>query len=115
MAATLGTTLDAQLTAIAFALVLAHDAIALFPLLATVVMKRSIMIEKIARRSCHFYREYGVDPLERHCIDEVMTGGVETIDTHLRVHEALAAFFDATQTNRPYPVVRDGSVADRAV
>jgi hypothetical protein len=30
MAATLGTTLDAQLTAIAFAFVLAHDAIALF-------------------------------------------------------------------------------------
>ncbi|OXH84961.1 hypothetical protein CA830_30140, partial [Burkholderia multivorans] len=40
---------------------------------ATVAMKRSIMTEKIARRGYHIYREYGVDPLERHDVGEVMT------------------------------------------
>ncbi|MCM3755540.1 chloride channel protein, partial [Bacillus licheniformis] len=75
MAATLGATLGAPLTAIVFAFGLTHDTNALLPLLAatlvahgfaTIVMKRSIMTEKIARRGYHIYREYGVDPLERH-------------------------------------------------
>ncbi|WP_143746839.1 chloride channel protein, partial [Caballeronia terrestris] len=78
MAATLGATLGAPLTAIVFAFGLTHDVNALLPLLAatlvahgftTVVMKRSIMTEKIARRGYHIYREYGVDPLERHHVD----------------------------------------------
>jgi H+/Cl- antiporter ClcA len=85
MAATLGATLGAPLTAIVFAFGLTHDSNALLPLLAatlvahgfaTVVMRRSIMTEKIARRGYHIYREYGVDPLERHYVDEVMSKAV---------------------------------------
>ncbi|MDE1929612.1 MAG: chloride channel protein, partial [Burkholderiales bacterium] len=62
MSATLGATLGAPLTAIVFAFGLTHDSNALLPLLAatliahsfaTVVMKRSIMTEKIARRGYH--------------------------------------------------------------
>jgi H+/Cl- antiporter ClcA/CBS domain-containing protein len=120
MAATLGATLGAPLTAIAFAFGLTHDANALLPLLAatlaahafsTAVMRRSIMTEKIARRGYHIYREYGVDPLERQYVDEVMSTTVETIDARTSVHEALATFFNATQTRRAYPVVE----ADRLV
>ncbi|KWZ38334.1 chloride channel protein [Burkholderia savannae] len=117
MAATLGATLGAPLTAIVFALGLTHDANALLPLLAatlvahgfaTVVMKRSIMTEKIARRGYHIYREYGVDPLERHYVDEVMTRDVVTIDADLSVGVVRARYFGATQAHRAYPVVRDG-------
>ncbi|NIE63264.1 chloride channel protein [Burkholderia sp. Ax-1719] len=127
MAATLGATLGAPLTAIVFAFGLTHDANALLPLLAatlvahgfaTVVMKRSIMTEKIARRGYHIYREYGVDPLERHYVDEVMTRHVDTIDAGVSVREALTRYFGATQQRRAWPVVSDErvlGVADRAM
>ncbi|MFP3795158.1 chloride channel protein [Paraburkholderia sp. SIMBA_027] len=126
MAATLGATLGAPLTAIVFAFGLTHDANALLPLLAatlvahgfaTVVMKRSIMTEKIARRGYHIYREYGVDPLERHYADEVMTRDVESIDASLSARDALTHYFGPTQKHRAWPVVRDGvvlGVVDRA-
>ncbi|KAK45874.1 chloride channel protein [Caballeronia jiangsuensis] len=126
MAATLGATLGAPLTAIVFAFGLTHDANALLPLLAatlvahgfaTVVMKRSIMTEKIARRGYHIYREYGVDPLERHHVDEVMTRDVLTIDAATPLSDVLARHFGPHQVHRAYPVVRDGvlvGMLDRA-
>ena len=82
MAATLAGVLGAPLTAVVFALGLSHDLNALLPLLLTVtvaytvtilIAKRSIMTEKIARRGLHIYREYSVDPLERHEVSEVMS------------------------------------------
>ncbi|SAL60251.1 Cl-channel, voltage-gated family protein [Caballeronia peredens] len=127
MAATLGATLGAPLTAIVFAFGLTHDANALLPLLAatlvahgfaTVVMKRSIMTEKIARRGYHIYREYGVDPLERHHVDEVMTREVQTIDAATPLRDVLAKHFGAQQMHRAYPVLRDGvlvGMLDRAL
>ncbi|CAD6560469.1 Voltage-gated ClC-type chloride channel ClcB [Paraburkholderia hiiakae] len=127
MAATLGATLGAPLTAIVFAFGLTHDTNALLPLLtatlvahgfATVVMKRSIMTEKIARRGYHIYREYGVDPLERHYVDEVMTRNVDTIDANVTVRDALDRYFGSTQQRRAFPVLRDGAVlgvVDRAM
>ena len=127
MAATLGATLGAPLTAIVFAFGLTHDANALLPLLAatlvahgfaTVVMKRSIMTEKIARRGDHIYREYGVDPLERHHVDEVMTRDVLTIDAATPLTDVLTRQFGPHQAHRAYPVVRDGvlvGVLDRAM
>jgi CBS domain-containing protein len=80
-------------------------------------MRRSIMTEKIARRGYHIYREYGVDPLERHFVDEVMTRDVETIDASVSARDALLTFFGPTQARRAWPVVRDGvvlGVVDRA-
>ncbi|WP_322065756.1 chloride channel protein [Burkholderia ubonensis] len=129
MAATLGATLGAPLTAIVFAFGLTHDTNALLPLLAatlvahgfaTVVMKRSIMTEKIARRGYHIYREYGVDPLERHDVAEVMTraDAIVAIDAATTLAEVDATFFGARQTHRAYPVVQDGrllGVVDRAL
>jgi CBS domain-containing protein len=69
------------------------------------------MTEKIARRGYHIYREYGVDPLERQHVDEVMSHSVETIDSELSVAEALETYFGRTQTHRAYPVVRQGMLA----
>jgi hypothetical protein len=60
---------------------------ALLPLLATsavaygftvLTMRRSILTEKIARRGHHIYREYGIDPLERHSVAEVMTSDAQS-------------------------------------
>ncbi|OAJ56919.1 chloride channel protein [Paraburkholderia ginsengiterrae] len=125
MAATLGATLGAPLTAIVFAFGLTHDGNALLPLLtatliahglSTVMMRRSIMTEKIARRGYHIYREYGVDPLERHYVDEVMTASVESLGAAMTVSETLAKYFGAAQVRRAYPVVRGDAVigvADR--
>ncbi|WP_144144613.1 chloride channel protein [Paraburkholderia sp. BCC1884] len=119
MAATLGATLGAPLTAIVFAFGLTHDSNALLPLLAatlvahgfaTVVMRRSIMTEKIARRGYHIYREYGVDPLERHFVDEVMTRDVQTIDAELTLEDTLSTWFGRGQMHRAYPVLLDGKV-----
>ncbi|KVE39268.1 chloride channel protein [Burkholderia sp. TSV86] len=126
MAATLGATLGAPLTAIVFALELTHDVNALLPLLAATlaahgfsiaVMKRSIMTEKIARRGHHIYREYGVDPLERHYVDEVMAQPAVTIDANAALAEVQAEYFSSAQRHRAYPVTHGGTLVgmlDRA-
>jgi H+/Cl- antiporter ClcA len=126
MAATLGGVMRAPLTATIFAFGLTHDSNALLPLLATsgvaygftvLTMRRSILTEKIARRGYHIYREYGIDPLERHFVEEVMTRAVRTIDAASTVEEAMAMHFGAGQIHRALPVLRDGVLAgivDRA-
>ncbi|HEY8011276.1 MAG TPA: chloride channel protein [Rudaea sp.] len=117
MAATLGGTMRAPLTAVLFAFGLTHDANALLPILLScavaygftvVAMPRSILTEKIARRGKHVYREYGLDPLEKHFIDEVMTRNVVAIPGELKLSEVLANYFGSTQQQRAYPVVVDG-------
>jgi CBS domain-containing protein len=116
----------APLMATVFAFGLTHDANALLPLLATsavaygftvLTMRRSILTEKIARRGYHIYREYGVDPLERHFVEEVMSREVRTIDASQPVSQAMAEFFGHGQLHRAFPVLRDGrliGVVDRA-
>ncbi|KAF1069895.1 chloride channel protein [Variovorax sp.] len=127
MAATLGGTMRAPLMATVFAFGLTHDSNALLPLLATsataygftvLTMRRSILTEKIARRGHHIYREYGIDPLERQFVEEVMTREVRSIDAALPVAEALAMYFGEGQAHRAFPVLRGREVigvADRAV
>ncbi|WP_454741439.1 chloride channel protein [Cupriavidus necator] len=119
MAGVLGSVLGAPLTAIVFAFGLTHDTQALLPLLLTtavaygfsvLTMKRSIMTEKIARRGLHIYREYGVDPLERAHVDELMTREVVAIDADLPVAEAMARYFGEHAVHRAYPVVAEGRV-----
>ena len=72
-------------TAIIFAFELTHDQNSLLALLvaATVahlvsvlVLKRSILTEKVARRGFHVMREYAVDPLEATFVREVMEADV---------------------------------------
>lgn len=114
MAATLGGMMRAPLTAVVFALGLTHDVDALLPSMLScaiaygftvIVMPRSILTEKIARRGRHVFREYGVDPLERHFVAEVMTRAPVTIPADMAVRRALAAYFGLAQRHRAYPVV----------
>ncbi|MYZ45220.1 chloride channel protein [Schauerella aestuarii] len=119
MAATLGGMMRAPIMAVVFAFELTHDVNALLPLLMTcavsygftvLVMKRSILTEKIARRGYHIFREYGIDPLERHAVGEVMTREVETIDAGAAIADVLTAQFGPTQQHRAYPVVENGEL-----
>jgi H+/Cl- antiporter ClcA len=118
MGAILGGTMRAPLTGVIFALELTHDINMLLPLLVAVsmahaftvlVLKRSILTEKIARRGYHLTREYAIDPLEILFVREVMTGNIvalpidaplEKLATHVRV-DALGG------PQRLYPVVSD--------
>ncbi len=127
MAATLGGVMRAPLTATVFAFGLTHDSNALLPLLATsavaygftvLTMRRSILTEKIARRGYHIYREYGIDPLERHSVEEVMTREVRSIDAAMPLAQAMFEYFGEGQAHRAFPVLRNGAVigvADRAM
>ncbi|HLI60570.1 MAG TPA: chloride channel protein [Solirubrobacteraceae bacterium] len=89
MAAALGGVTRSPFTAIVFAFELTHDQNSLLALLiaATVahlvsvlVLKRSILTEKVARRGFHVMREYAVDPLEATFVREVMDTDVYTVE-----------------------------------
>ncbi|MES2263730.1 MAG: chloride channel protein [Pseudomonadota bacterium] len=126
MAATLGGMMRAPIMASVFAFELSNDANALLPVLAASVvaygftvltMQRSILTEKIARRGYHIFREYGIDPLERHSVEEVMTADPVSIDAGQRIADLLITHFGAAQRHRAYPVTRDGvlvGMLDRA-
>jgi H+/Cl- antiporter ClcA/predicted transcriptional regulator len=127
MAATLGGMMRAPVMSVMFALELTHDINALLPLLiassvaygfTVLVMPRSILTEKISRRGHHIYREYGIDPLERHVVSEVMTRDVAAVDGASAIDDALERHFGATQRHRAYPVLIEGSfigMVDREV
>ena len=117
MAATLGGMMRAPIMAVMFAFELTHDANALLPLLTAsaaaygftvLLMPRSILTEKIARRGYHIYREYGVDPLERHSVEEVMQREVEAIDAEAGLVEVLARYFAPHHRHQALPVVKEG-------
>ena len=115
MGAMIAGTMRSPLTAIVFCLELTHDVTSLGPLLvacivahafSVIVMKRSILTEKVARRGLHVFREYGVDPLGTLFVHDIMTREVESIPGTLTAREANGRYFDlATQRYRAYPVV----------
>jgi chloride channel protein, CIC family len=81
MGAILGGTMRAPFTAVLFALELTHDINVMLPLLVAamlahmttvLLLKRSILTEKVARRGFHITREYAIDPLEILFVREVM-------------------------------------------
>ena len=81
MTAVLAGTIHAPLTAVIFALELTHDVNLLLPLMIAAVMshaatvllmRRSILTEKLSRRGYHLSREYSIDPLEIAFVRDVM-------------------------------------------
>jgi CBS domain-containing protein len=119
MAAMMGGTMRAPLTATVFALELTHNVGALLPLAVAsamahgttvLLLKRSILTEKVARRGHHVVREYIVDPFETMRVGEIMAQPVNTLPMAMTVGEAVT-FFTApdAQRHKSYPVVdRDG-------
>jgi H+/Cl- antiporter ClcA/CBS domain-containing protein len=119
MAAILGGTMRAPLTATMFAFELTdniHVLPALFvaslaAFLATVLlMRRSILTERIARRGLHLTREYTVDPFEIMRVADIMAKPVDTLPTTMTVTDAVAFFsLDAVAArHKSYPVI-DGN------
>ncbi|MGE7415199.1 chloride channel protein [Methylobacterium tarhaniae] len=115
MGAMLGGTMRAPLTGALFAVELTGDVHALPALLAAssaayavavLLLKRSILTEKIARRGRHITCEYGIDPHEFTRVADVMVRAVDTLPGTLPVPEAVAVL--ETGRHRIYPVV-DGA------
>ena len=114
MAATMGGTMRSPLTATFFAVELTGDTHVLLPLFAAcgvahavtvLLMRRSILTEKIARRGHHIVREYRIDPFALTRVRDVMTTPVETVPASMTLHGA-AAFLTDPETRHPsFPVV----------
>lgn len=116
MAATMGGTMRAPLTATFFATELTGNTHVLVPLIAAcatahavtvLLMKRSILTEKVARRGHHLVREYRVDPFALTRVNEVMTTKVESVPATMTLHGA-ATFLTAPDTRHPsFPVINE--------
>ncbi|WP_296708477.1 chloride channel protein [Rhodoblastus sp.] len=71
---------------------------------SVLLMRRSILTEKIARRGRHILQEYSVDPLDLIQAGQLMTRDPATLPGDMRVVEALALFREGA-AYRSYPVV----------
>jgi H+/Cl- antiporter ClcA/CBS domain-containing protein len=84
---------------------------------AVLIMKRSIMTEKISRRGRHILLEYGVDQLALAQAGQIMTRTPDTLAEDMPVREAIC-FFEEGARHRSYPVVdgagRPVGIASRA-
>jgi H+/Cl- antiporter ClcA/CBS domain-containing protein len=104
MAAILGGTMRAPLTALVFAIELTGRFSLALPILTAVVvahaftvllLRRSILTEKVARRGYHVSREYAVDPLEILFVREVMRTAVLALPAEASLGDARAAVANA--------------------
>jgi H+/Cl- antiporter ClcA len=115
MGAILGGTMRSPFTGIIFALELTHDVNMMAPLLLAVtishgftvlMLRRSILTEKVARRGYHLSREYAVDPLEILFVREVMRNNIVALPGDVMASE-LGATLHSGHTRRQllYPVI----------
>jgi CBS domain-containing protein len=123
MSATLAGVTRSPFTSVIFAVELTHEQGLLLPLLlacisayavSVLVLRRSILTEKVARRGFHVMREYAVDPLEALFVRDVMTTDVLTIEPGRAVRDltGLADERDGRARQRLFPVVDgDGRLA----
>ncbi len=121
LAAVVGGVMRSPLTGVVFSLELTHEWSALVPLLiassaaygvSVLVLKRSVLTEKIARRGLHLSREYTVDPLEVLLVRDVMQTDVVVFRAGGSLRDAAATFVadqrqtrDAQHRQRLYPVL----------
>jgi CIC family chloride channel protein len=103
MGAILGGTMRSPLTGVFFTLELTGDFNVLLPVLVAtsaaylftvLVLRRSILTEKVARRGFHVTREYGIDPLEVLFVRDVV--GAAVGPAPLAEGEGAVAFTDET-------------------
>ena len=118
MAATLAGVTRSPFTAIVFAFELTHDAGVLLALLAScsvahmlsaLVLKRSILTEKVARRGFHVMREYAVDPLEALFVRDVMESDVTITNPSQSVEDLRRSLEESIDARRQrlYPALDD--------
>jgi CBS domain-containing protein len=107
------------LTGVVFALELTHDVNVLLPLLVAVtiahaftvlVLRRSILTEKVARRGYHVMRAYIVNPLTRVRVEDVMQRDVPPVSATMTVQELftrLAGYDPLLAPHYAWPIVDD--------
>jgi chloride channel protein, CIC family len=110
-------TLRVPMTAIVFTVEETHDWNMLLPLLvgcvasytvSTLLLRRSILTEKVARRGYHVSSEYAVDPLELLYAREVMRVPAIALPADRSVDEAVNLLsLDPSQNQRLLPVVNE--------
>lgn len=136
MAATLAGVTRSPFTSVVFSFELTHATGLLLPLLVScalahlisaLVLRRSILTEKVARRGFHVMREYSVDPLEALFVREVMITDVHCVQPETPVGSVRLAVEEEVvrRRQRLYPVVDpegrmvgvvgSSDLADRAV
>ena len=116
LAAILAGTMRCPLTGIVFAFELSQRVDALLPILiacasayalTVLLMPRSILTEKVARRGHHLTREYSIDVLETLLVKHVATSPAVIVQASLPITELETRYFDVRR-GRPhqgYPVV----------
>jgi H+/Cl- antiporter ClcA len=120
MGAVLAAVTRTPLTAIILGLELTYDAELLLPLLlactvghltSVLVLKRSILTEKVARRGFHVLCEYSVGPLEALFVRDVMVTDVLTAEADTTVAEVYGGLEAAPmRRQRLLPVLGNGAV-----
>jgi H+/Cl- antiporter ClcA len=116
MAAILGGTMRSPLMATLFAVELTGNTHLLPPLLVATVaafattvllMRRSILTERIARRGHHVMREYSIDPFLQTRVEQIMAKPVHTLAGSIPVEEVVAFFMAAEgpRRHKSYPIV----------
>jgi CIC family chloride channel protein len=75
--------------------------------ISVLIMRRSILTEKIARRGRHILQEYTIDPHDFLQAGELMSPDPATLSGRMSIDDAVR-FFGEEATHRSYPVV-DGN------
>jgi CBS domain-containing protein len=119
MGALMGGTMRSPFTAVAFMLELTHDVDALPALfvaclaadaVTVLLMKRSILTEKVARRGTHLVREYMVNPLHTLRVADVMETSVATVPASFpleRLFRQMADLDPVIGRHHAWPLVDD--------
>ncbi|HML29292.1 MAG TPA: chloride channel protein [Hyphomicrobium sp.] len=120
MAATMGGTMRIPLTAAFFAVELTGATDCFLPVMtacvaaygvAVLMMRRSILTERLARRGHHVLCEYHVRTFALARVGDVMTRNVQTVPASMTLREAAGYLIDPETAHPTFPVVdRQGGV-----
>lgn len=122
MAAVFAGVTRSPFTTVTFILELTHDVhMMIFTLLASaiasglsaIILPRSILTEKIARRDRHVARDYVVDPLELQRISQVMNTSIQTLRENMTISEAVHLLIDQKERYpyEYYPIISEDGKA----
>jgi len=116
MAATMGGTMRIPLTATFFAVELTGATGCFLPIMAACIaaytvailmMRRSILTERLARRGHHILCEYHVRSFALTRVEDVMTRNVQTVPASMTLREAACFLIDPATVHPTFPVIDD--------
>lgn len=114
MAATMGGTMRIPLTATFFAVEVTGAIDCFLPVLAActaaytvaiLMMRRSILTERLARRGHHILCEYHVQTFALTRVEDVMTRSVQTVPASMTLRDAASFLIDPDTIHPTFPVV----------